>query len=112
MPDDRSFPPQARSLITLGEEGSLLYKDENKCIKVPAQKVKAIDTVAAGDCYNGAFIKALAEGMNEEDAMKYASIASAIAVTRSGAQESIPTEDEVKNFNGKRLAHSRARWIQ
>ena len=87
-------------LITLGEEGSLLYKDENNCIKIPAQKVKAIDTVAAGDCYNGAFVKALAEGMNEEDAMKYASIASAIAVTRSGAQESIPTEDEVKNFNG------------
>lgn len=85
-------------LITLGEDGSLLYKDENNIIQVPARKVKAVDTVAAGDCYNGAFVKALAEGMSEEDAMKYASKASAIAVTRCGAQESIPTEEEVKNF--------------
>lgn len=87
-------------LVTLGEKGSLLYKDSNHQIEVPAIQVNAIDTVAAGDCYNGAFVKALAKGMNEEEAMKYASKASAIAVTRCGAQESIPTQEEMEAFGG------------
>ena len=87
-------------IITLGSEGSMLYKDSKTIIRVPAVEVKAIDTVAAGDCYNGAFVSALSKGMSEEEAMKYASIASAIAVTRPGAQESIPNESEINTFGG------------
>ena len=54
--------------------------------------------MAAGDCYNGAFVTALAKGMKEVEAMEYASLASAIAVTRKGAQESIPSEEEMNAF--------------
>ncbi len=85
-------------IVTLGSRGSMLYKDENNIINIKANKVKAIDTVAAGDCYNGAFVTALSKGMSEEEAMKYASLASAIAVTRKGAQESIPNEEELSAF--------------
>lgn len=85
-------------IVTLGSKGSMLYKDENNIINIKANKVKAIDTVAAGDCYNGAFVTALSKGMSEEEAMKYASLASAIAVTRKGAQESIPNEEELSAF--------------
>ncbi len=88
-------------IVTLGSKGSMLYKDKNNIININANKVKAIDTVAAGDCYNGAFVVALSKGMNEEEAMKYASLASAIAVTRKGAQESIPNEEEMSAFYGK-----------
>ena len=88
-------------IVTLGSKGSMLYKDENNIININANKVKAIDTVAAGDCYNGAFVVALSKGMNEEEAMKYASLASAIAVTRNGAQESIPNEEEMNTFGGQ-----------
>ncbi len=82
-------------IITLGSKGSMLYKDEQNIVYISANKVKAIDTVAAGDCYNGAFVTALSKGMTEQEAMEYASLASAIAVTRKGAQESIPNEDEL-----------------
>ena len=56
----------------------------------PAKKVKAIDCVAAGDTFNGAFTVALAEGQSVADAIAFAQKASAISVTRRGAQSSIP----------------------
>ncbi len=87
-------------IVTLGSKGSMLYKDEHNIINVCANKVKAIDTVAAGDCYNGAFVTALSKGMEEKEAMEYASLASAIAVTRKGAQESIPSQEEIDAYYG------------
>jgi len=54
--------------------------------------------VAAGDCFNGAFVTALDRGDSEEEAMKFANQASAIAVTRKGAQESIPTIEEMNRL--------------
>jgi len=83
-------------LVTLGDEGAKLYTDCFKSISVPACKVDAIDTVAAGDCFNGAFTLALDRGDNEEAAMRFANRASAFAVTRRGAQESIPTKEELE----------------
>ncbi|MBE6113581.1 MAG: ribokinase [Erysipelotrichaceae bacterium] len=85
-------------LVTLGSQGAKLFTKERGEIYVPACKVNAIDTVAAGDCFNGAFVTALDRGDSEEEAMKFANQASAIAVTRKGAQESIPTIEEMNRL--------------
>ena len=61
----------------------------------PARKVVSVDTTAAGDCFNGAMVAALAEGQSEAEAILFANMASSIAVTRKGAQESLPIREEV-----------------
>lgn len=86
-----------RSIITLGEKGSVAYID-NQLTQVSAVKVTAVDTTAAGDSYVGAVATSLAQGKSIFDAMKYASKVSAITVTRKGAQNSIPTCEEVEEF--------------
>ena len=62
----------------------------------PCRKVKAVDCVAAGDTFNGAFVVALAEGKSCADAIAFAQKASAISVTRPGAQSSVPFRKEIK----------------
>ena len=86
-----------RVVITMGGHGALLYQKDGSQM-IPAHKVDAVDTTAAGDVYNGALCAALAEGMILADALHFAAKASAISVTRAGAQPSIPTRDEVDNF--------------
>ena len=86
-----------RVVITMGGHGALLYQKDGSQM-IPAHKVDAVDTTAAGDVYNGALCAALAEGMTLADALHFAAKASAISVTRAGAQPSIPTRDEVDNF--------------
>ncbi|MBQ7856608.1 MAG: ribokinase [Alistipes sp.] len=86
-----------RVIITLGSVGALL-DDEGRCEVVPARRVAAVDTTAAGDVYNGALCAALAEGRSLREAMEFATKASAISVTRIGAQPSIPTREEVDKF--------------
>jgi len=81
-------------IVTLGEKGSLLA-NEGGYYECPAFKVKAIDTVAAGDTYVGYLAASLGEGISVEKAMQIASKASAIAVTRRGGVPSIPSKEEV-----------------
>ena len=81
-------------VITMGARG--VYCGDCRRI-IPAQKVKAVDCVAAGDTFNGAFAVALAEGETCSDAIAFAQKASAISVTRPGAQASVPWRREVKN---------------
>lgn len=81
-------------IVTLGESGSTLYNKEGY-LSVPAVKVEAVDTVAAGDTYNGALCVALSEGCTIKEAMEFATKASAIAVTRVGAQPSVPYRNEI-----------------
>ena len=81
-------------LITLGTDGSLLLNEKEE-IKVPACKVKAIDTVAAGDTYVGYFVSSLTAGFNKKEAMEFASKASSITVSRKGSVISIPLGEEV-----------------
>lgn len=81
-------------LITLGDKGALLINKNGEKL-YPAKKVNAVDTTAAGDCFNGALVVGLAEGMDQEEAIRFANTASSIAVTRKGAQSSIPTREEV-----------------
>jgi ribokinase len=67
-------------------------------IHLPGHRVAAIDTVAAGDVFNGALAVALAEGRGLLDAVAFASAAAAIAVTRPGAQSSAPHRDEIDSL--------------
>lgn len=82
-------------LMTLGTRGSACVTPEGKLIRVPCEKAEAVDTTAAGDTYVGALCVRLSEGADIETAMRFASRASAITVTRRGAQQSIPTRKEV-----------------
>ena len=61
----------------------------------PSVPVKAVDTTAAGDTFNGAFVAALCEGRVVDDALAFASKAAAISVTRPGAQSSVPHRREL-----------------
>ncbi|MDO4473215.1 MAG: ribokinase [Eubacteriales bacterium] len=81
-------------LVTLGSKGCLIVSSEGEEF-IPANKVKAVDTTAAGDTFTGAFAVALSQGKSEKEAITFAQKASAIAVTRKGAQASVPTLEEV-----------------
>lgn len=82
-------------IVTLGADGCLLISDESTQL-FPANKVKAIDTTAAGDSFTAAFALALSEGKTQEEAILFGQKVSSIVVTRKGAQTSIPTRDEVQ----------------
>ncbi len=84
-------------IITLGVKGSLVFSD-TVCRVVPAYRVKAVDTTAAGDVFNGALAVRLAEGASLPDAARFATAAAAISVTRMGAQPSVPTRAETDDF--------------
>ena len=86
-----------RVVITMGSLGAYLY-EEGRGEIIEARKVAAVDTTAAGDVYNGALCAALAEGKSLREALTFATKASAISVTRVGAQPSVPTREEVDNF--------------
>ena len=80
-------------VVTMGSKGAYC----GNCRKLyPCKKVKAVDTVAAGDTFNGAFVVALAEGKTCKDAIAFAQKAAAISVTRPGAQASVPFRKELK----------------
>ena len=84
-------------ITTLGSKGSLIYNGENdKIIEVPAFQVNAVDTVGAGDCFNGVLASQLCKCETIINAVKYANAAASIAVTRKGAQESMPFLNEIK----------------
>jgi len=89
-------------VLTLGKQGCLL-KNEREFYSIPAFCVKAVDTTAAGDTFCGALAAGLVRGEGWERALQFASAASAICVTRMGAQPSIPTEKEVNEFLSKNM---------
>lgn len=81
-------------LVTLGDKGALMVNEKEERL-FPARRVPAVDTTAAGDCFNGALAVALAERKTLEAAIEFANAASSVAVTRKGAQDSIPERKEV-----------------
>lgn len=82
-------------IITMGGSGSIICKADGSDTYVPARKVNAVDTTAAGDVYNGGIATALSEGRKLEEAARFASVAASISVTRLGAQNSVPQREEV-----------------
>ena len=84
-------------IVTLGEEGVLISDDEGST-KLPAHQVPVIDTTAAGDAFVGAFAVAITQGRNTLEAARWGNAAGALAVTRSGAQPSLPRAAEVQSL--------------
>lgn len=85
-------------LVSLGSEGCLFVSQEESLF-YPANKVKAVDTTAAGDSFTAGFALALSQGKSHAEAITLGQKIAAIAVTRKGAQTSIPTMEEVANWN-------------
>ena len=85
-------------VITMGSKGSLVC--DGKTTFVPARKVSAVDTTAAGDVFCGGLCVALAEGRTLTEAVRFATVASSLSVQRHGAQDSIPTREEVDKLIG------------
>ena len=83
-------------LVSMGGEGCLLV-NKKEARFFPAHKVKPVDTTAAGDCFTAGFALALSQGKTCEEAIAFGQKASAIAVTRKGAQTWIPTMEEVES---------------
>ncbi|MGR6500984.1 ribokinase [Shewanella sp. Koi 1] len=81
-------------VITLGSKGAFISSAGFTGL-IPALAVQAIDTVAAGDTFNGALVVGLSEGMSIAAAVGFANAASAITVTRAGAQRAIPYRHEL-----------------
>lgn len=84
-------------VMTLGGDGAV-YADKNKTVRVPAFKVEAVDTTGAGDTFTGYFLNAVFNGTDEKQALVTACAASAIAVKKSGAAETIPDRKYVEEF--------------
>ena len=89
-------------VLKLGERGAYLASSSGAGdpggTEISPFAVKAVDTTAAGDCFNGAFAAGLMMGMGPEESARLASAASAISVTRRGAQPSMPGIDEVREL--------------
>jgi ribokinase len=84
----------ASVIVKLGAQGCLLLSDHEYHL-LPAPSVKALDSTAAGDVFNGALAVALAEGCELKQACEFANRAAALSVTRRGAQSSAPIRSEV-----------------
>ena len=105
--NDDTIPVMAKELydlgietviLTLGSRGVYLLNGEFQGL-IPGYKVKAVDTTAAGDVFNGALATALSGTKTVQEAIDFAQRAAAISVTRMGAQPSAPQLDEINDQN-------------
>lgn len=85
-------------IVTLGAAGVVYASGEGERLYVPAFRVEAVDTTAAGDTFIGAYAAARERGATVRESLQWANAAAAIAVTRRGAQSSIPSADEVNRW--------------
>lgn len=101
-PNETEFPrigpvADGKLLMKLGARGSR-WRD----VEVPAIAVEALDSTAAGDVYNAGLAVGLSEGKDMREAMRFATVAAGLSVTRKGAQSSAPTRDEVNAYGCNR----------
>jgi ribokinase len=85
-------------VLKLGSRGAFVTSGLQAGTQVPSFPVKAVDTTAAGDCFNGAFAVGLMMGKSPVESACFAAAAAAISVTRAGAQPSMPTLPEVEEM--------------
>ena len=85
-------------VVTLGAAGALVKTAGHAAFTVPSFRVPAVDTVAAGDAFNGGLAVALAQGQPLAAAVRFANAVAAVAVTRPGAQSSLPSAEEAAAF--------------
>jgi ribokinase len=84
-------------IITMGKNGVFIF-EKGTSVHVPAFKVDAVDTTAAGDTFNGAMVVALNEGKSLQEAVRFGQAAAALSVTKLGAQPSVPHRSEITSF--------------
>ena len=84
------------AIVTLGSQGAV-YDIDGEVFHEPARKVKAVDSTAAGDTFTAGIVVSLLEGKEMSEAIRFATVASSITVTRMGAQTSIPSREEVES---------------
>jgi len=84
-------------IVTCGDEGVIFYKGDDKKIFSNPKQVKKVDTTGAGDCFTASFIFSIAEGKNQEEAIKFAMYAALLSLTKKGAR-SMPSLSEIKDF--------------
>jgi ribokinase len=84
-------------VLTMGAKGFWL-SDSERTEFVPAVKVHAIDTTAAGDAFTGALAVGLAQGKTLRDAALFANLVAALSVMKMGAQSSMPSAERVERF--------------
>jgi ribokinase len=85
-------------IIKMGAQGVYLSGSSGFAKFLPAFSVRPVDTTAAGDAFNGGLAVALTQGKGLEESARFASAVAAISVTRTGAQPSMPTLQEVNNL--------------
>ncbi|SNY90703.1 ribokinase [Cohaesibacter sp. ES.047] len=88
------------AIVTMGNLG-VAWHLQGCAGEMECPKVDAIDTVGAGDCFNGSFAFALCDGVSYEKAIRFASHAASLSTTRQGAVSSLPSLDEVREFMEK-----------
>jgi len=92
----RSLRVREATVVTLGAAGALLVPRSGDLQTVPSVHVDVVDTTGAGDAFNGALAASLAQGLALPDAVRRAVTAGALATTRSGAREGMPTTAELE----------------
>ncbi len=97
MDRGRTVCPSTRMIVTAGHKGAW-YQDKEQRFFVPAFHVEAVDTTGAGDTFAGYVCALLARGDSIESAMKTASAAAALSVTKKGAASSIPSLEKTEEF--------------
>lgn len=83
--------------VTLGQDG-VLFQENGGISHLPAFSVETVDTLGAGDVWHGAFALALAEGMSEREAVRFASATAALKCARFGGRSGTPTREELERF--------------
>jgi len=85
------------TILTLGDQG-MLFRSDQRAVRLTAHRVNTIDATGAGDCFVGVYAALLSQGASDRDAILMANAAAALSVTRAGAARSMPTSDEVAAF--------------
>ncbi len=93
----RSLGPKY-GIVTLGARGAVLCEPDSRPALIPAFKITAVDTTAAGDAFAAALALRLAEKTTITEAVRFACAAGALAASRPGAQPAMPTLEEVSSF--------------
>ncbi len=94
----RRLNPRMEVLLTLGDKGSCFMDESGEVTRMGISPVEAVDTTAAGDCFEGFFVAARARGKAPRDTLRLAAAAAALCVTKKGASPSIPFLAEAEAF--------------
>lgn len=94
--------PETTLVLTLGEDGALAARHGRETVRTAAFRVPTVDTTAAGDTFTGFFLRGVLDGRPPEDCLRLAAAAGAVAVTRRGAADSVPSYEEAAAFLAER----------